>query len=375
MDTSCSRPLFQLLLHRSASQSHALFRASVVALALVYARASANAAAPLPSPDLLAVALAILVSVALVFAPARDHAARKTLELAFDHAAPVWALWHFGAAAAPLLICTFFTCIAYGYRYGWRYTLYSAATSIAALLILAEWSAHWAPHQMWLLTMGASLLLVALCTPVLLSRLQIAQAIDSAQEPEVLHDELTGLGNIYLLRERLRNAVRQAERYGNGVGLLHFNLDDFAQINAEFGRNIGDALLRQITRRVENNIRGADLLCRTGGDEFMLLVERMNSGTGCERLAEVVLRELKAIGHSSERVTVTASIGVVVYRPAPEEALARTSAQVNRTAEELMEEAKTAMHRAKLQGQARWCVAGSDASRVDALRKPDSFAS
>jgi GGDEF domain-containing protein len=100
----------------------------------------------------------------------------------------------------------------------------------------------------------------------------------------------------------------------------------------------------------------------------MLLVERMNSGTGCERVAEVVLRELKAIGHSSERITVSASIGIVVHRSAPEEALARTPAQINRIAEELLESARAAMHRAKLQGKARWCVAGSDASQVDALR-------
>jgi diguanylate cyclase (GGDEF)-like protein len=227
---------------------------------------------------------------------------------------------------------------------------------------------------LWILVMGASLLLVALCTPVLLSRLQNAQAEPQAPGAEVLHDELTGLGNAHLLRERLRNALRQAERYGNGVGLLNFNIDDFARINARFGHNIGDALLRQIARRIENNIRGADLLCRTGGDEFVLLIERLNSGTGCERLADVILRELKAIAHSSERVAVSASIGIVVYRPAPEEALARTSAQVNRTAEELIEEATTAMHRAKLQGKARWCVAGRDASQVDALRKPDFFA-
>jgi diguanylate cyclase (GGDEF)-like protein len=375
MDTPSASPLAQFLLNRSALQSHALFRLGVCALAALYAATiSPSGTLQTSSADWVMLALAILVSVSLMFAPAQERPARKALELVFDHAAPCWALWRFGVAAAPLLVCTFFTCIAYGYRFGWRYTLYSAAASIAALLALTEFSAQWAPHQLWILVMGTSLLLVALCTPVLLSRLQSAQANAETAENEVLHDELTGLGNMNLLRERLRNALRQAERYGNGVGLLSFNLDDFVRVNAKFGHNAGDALLRQIARRIENNIRGADLLCRTGGDEFTLLVERLNSGTGCERVAEVVLRELKAIAHSSERITVSASIGIVVYRPAPEEALARTQAQVNRSAEELIEQATAAMRRAKLQGKARWCIAGNDAARVDALRKPDSFA-
>jgi diguanylate cyclase (GGDEF)-like protein len=373
MDSPTAPPLFEFLLDRSAAQSHALFRAGVVGLALSYALTSGlNGAPPLAQADFAIIVLSILFSLSLVFAPASNHPARKALEWLFDHVAPCWALWRFGVAAAPLLVCTFFTCIAYGYRFGWRYTLYSAAVSIAALLALTEFSPQWMSHQWWIAVMATSLLLVALATPLMLSRLQEAQPAPSV--PEVLHDDLTGLGNAHLLRERLRNALRQAERYGNGVGLLHFGLDDFARINAERGNPTGDLLLRQIARRIEHNIRGADLLCRTGGDEFMLLVERLNSGTGCERLAEVILRELKAIAHSTERVAVTASIGIVVHRAAPEEALARSTQQVSRSAEELIEQATAAMHRAKLQGKARWCVAGSDASHLDALRKPGFLA-
>jgi hypothetical protein len=82
------------------------------------------------------------------------------------------------------------------------------------------------------------------------------------------HDAVTLLPNRFLLDEKLEHAMAAADRTGNGVALLHVNLDRFQTVNDLLGRGIGDLLLHQVARRMETGLAADDTLARTAGDEF-----------------------------------------------------------------------------------------------------------
>ena len=86
------------------------------------------------------------------------------------------------------------------------------------------------------------------------------------------HDALTGLANRTLLMDQLERSLALAERHGGGVGLLFLDLDGFKAVNDNHGHSTGDALLRAVARRLRQTVRRSDLLCRQGGDEFVVLI-------------------------------------------------------------------------------------------------------
>jgi diguanylate cyclase (GGDEF)-like protein/PAS domain S-box-containing protein len=86
------------------------------------------------------------------------------------------------------------------------------------------------------------------------------------------HDDLTGLPNRRLFRERLQQALDQAEQTGDQVGLLILDLDDFKQINDRSGHNAGDRLLRAFGERLARLVPPESIAARLGGDEFAVIV-------------------------------------------------------------------------------------------------------
>lgn len=128
------------------------------------------------------------------------------------------------------------------------------------------------------------------------------------------HDELTGLLNRNLFKDRLEQAVTQAKRRGRQVGLLFLDLDGFKHINDRFGHQVGDKLLRQIAQRLVGCTRDADTVGRIGGDEFVVLIPEVDGERGAADLARK-LKQCLAKPHLIDRHTVvlTASVGSAVY--------------------------------------------------------------
>lgn len=163
------------------------------------------------------------------------------------------------------------------------------------------------------------------------------------------YDSLTGLPNQRLLIERLEGAAERAAR-GDAIGaVLFIDLDNFRDLNDIVGHKAGDRLLTQVSERMQLRVREDDTLARFGGDEFVLVVEGLDSEEEwalqqVEQLATELRRLIKApFQYDDHSFEPTASIGVTLFHDA--------SQHVG----DLIKWAELAMYQAKLAGRNRTC--------------------
>jgi diguanylate cyclase (GGDEF)-like protein len=107
--------------------------------------------------------------------------------------------------------------------------------------------------------------------------LTAGRAIEKARQLRELHelavrDPLTGLHNRRYFHETLAHEVKRAHRYDRRLALIFLDLDDFKAINEEIGHLGGDAVLAEVAQRLRMVVRGADIPCRVGGDEFAVIL-------------------------------------------------------------------------------------------------------
>ena len=127
------------------------------------------------------------------------------------------------------------------------------------------------------------------------------------------HDELTGLPNRSLFRQRLEHAIAKAERTSQQVLLLFFDLDHFKLVNDTLGHEAGDQLLIMATKRISEKARSTDSLCRLGGDEFVMVMEGASPQDGHRLVRDIITAFSTPFEIQQQRVYCTTSIGVSVY--------------------------------------------------------------
>jgi diguanylate cyclase (GGDEF)-like protein/PAS domain S-box-containing protein len=126
-----------------------------------------------------------------------------------------------------------------------------------------------------------------------------------------LHDALTGLPNRTLFIDRAERLLSLARRDQMAISVLFIDIDNFKTFNDGLGHHGGDELLVAASRRMSNVLRAEDLLCRFGGDEFVVLVNPRSPDSSAELLALRINEVLRAPFEIDGRViSVTASIGV-----------------------------------------------------------------
>ncbi len=155
------------------------------------------------------------------------------------------------------------------------------------------------------------------------------------------HDALTGLPNRLLVGSRIEHALERARRDGSRLAVLFLDLDRFKNVNDSLGHPAGDELLVAVAARLKGALREEDTLGRLGGDEFLLLLERVGSAMAPAKVAQNLLAALAQPFRLSggHELYIQASIGISLY-PADGD-----------RAEILIRNADAAMFRAKDQGR------------------------
>jgi diguanylate cyclase (GGDEF)-like protein/PAS domain S-box-containing protein len=147
---------------------------------------------------------------------------------------------------------------------------------------------------------------------------QLAQFIERKQSEDavwhqVLHDGLTGLPNRRLFHDRVDQAIERARRTGASLSVLLMDLDRFREVNDTLGHHTGDALLRELGRRLHACVRRSDTFARLGGDEFGFLL----TDAGARGARELVARIQRALAEpftlQQLPLEVEASIGIAVF--------------------------------------------------------------
>jgi diguanylate cyclase (GGDEF)-like protein/PAS domain S-box-containing protein len=167
-------------------------------------------------------------------------------------------------------------------------------------------------------------------------------AAEEAIRYQALHDTLTGLANRSLLMEQLEREVALGLRQGTSFALLYIDLDGFKPVNDQLGHAAGDALLFQVAERLRCCTRESDMVCRQGGDEFVILVPQAGTPSELDSLARKLQDQLSLPFTLKERtVQISASIGIARF---PDH---------GRSADAVLKAADGAMYRAKGAGGGR----------------------
>lgn len=161
------------------------------------------------------------------------------------------------------------------------------------------------------------------------------------------YDTLTGLPNRSLMWDHLRHAIAASERSGSGGMLLLLDLDHFKLLNDTQGHQAGDALLREVARRLRAALREEDTVARLGDDDFAIVVENLGEDRDeaiahAEKIAEHLHRAVTApceLGLASGAYHVGASLGLTLFRGRTE------------SADGLLKQAEVAVARAKDDGR------------------------
>jgi diguanylate cyclase (GGDEF)-like protein len=179
--------------------------------------------------------------------------------------------------------------------------------------------------------------------PELLAR-SIRYAIERKRAEERLtylaqYDQLTGLVNRTLFRDRLVQAMARSKRLQQPLGLMLLDLDRFKAVNDTMGHDVGDQLLKAVAGRLQECVREVDTVARMGGDEFTIILEGLAHEQDIVIVARRITESLAEPFHLREhRASIGVSIGITVY-PSDDHEI-----------DDLLKHADAAMYRAKQQG-------------------------
>jgi diguanylate cyclase (GGDEF)-like protein/PAS domain S-box-containing protein len=171
-------------------------------------------------------------------------------------------------------------------------------------------------------------------------------AMEQRLRYDALHDALTNLPNRLLLEERLELALKRAKRHPDfQFAVLFVDCDRFKIVNDSLGHSAGDQLLRAVAQKFSSFIRDTDLVARIGGDEFVFLLEDIETINEATQVAERIINDLRSpFNIEGQQIFISASIGIVM------------GTTEYTQAETLVRNADIAMYRAKANGRASYTV-------------------
>ncbi|TYK67033.1 two-component system response regulator [Colwellia echini] len=158
------------------------------------------------------------------------------------------------------------------------------------------------------------------------------------------HDSLTGLANRYAFEEKLKSSINQSTTRHEGTALILFDIDNFKLVNDTHGHDVGDILLKKVSKKITTCLRGNEALARIGGDEFAIILQSQNKIYSIARVARRILRSLgEPFNIQGLSIKTSISIGISI------------SVENSISPEELLKYADIAMYRAKKLGKNQVC--------------------
>ncbi|AZR40587.1 MULTISPECIES: EAL domain-containing response regulator [Marinobacter] len=155
------------------------------------------------------------------------------------------------------------------------------------------------------------------------------QQLSESAHGQLGREVASGFINRDLFFDRLQQALLRAERASQRLALLHINLDDFRSFNESFGYQKSDQIMLKLAERLRQNLRRVDSLMRIGGDEFAIIVEKVEDSLD---ITQIIRKLVTAMGEpfslDGQNVVVSASLGVATYPEAgdsPENLLRRAN--------------------------------------------------
>jgi two-component system cell cycle response regulator len=170
-------------------------------------------------------------------------------------------------------------------------------------------------------------------------RENVQQSIEMA-----ITDALTGMYNRYYMESHLAALVEQAIARGKSLTVVMVDIDYFKSINDNYGHDAGDDVLRQLATRVRRSIRGIDLACRYGGEEFVIVMPETDMAVAtivAERLRRRIAAEPFTIEQGKRTIETTISVGIATLDAADDDAA------------KILKRADQALYRAKRDGRNR----------------------
>ena len=171
------------------------------------------------------------------------------------------------------------------------------------------------------------------------------------------HDALTHLPNRFLLRDRLSQDLERARRDNTLVAIIYLDLDQFKRVNDSYGHDMGDNLLKACALRLKKVLREGDTFGRLGGDEFLLILPDLKEEADAQILAARMMEEfIEPFDCAGRKLFSTASMGISLF---PHD---------GNKAELLLQNADTAMYKAKDEGRNSFCFFQPSLNQATARR-------
>ncbi|MEW7978956.1 MAG: diguanylate cyclase [Candidatus Sedimenticola endophacoides] len=162
------------------------------------------------------------------------------------------------------------------------------------------------------------------------------------------HDALTGLASLRLAEDRMEVMIAKASRDDTKAAVLFIDLDRFKDVNDTHGHDAGDVVLRETATCLEGLMRKTDTVARIGGDEFLVIMDRVEGREVLGAVADKIIRVVRhpiGLGREGLKVRVGVSIGISLF---PDH---------GRNREELVKRADSAMYEAKHEGRSGYRIA------------------
>jgi diguanylate cyclase (GGDEF)-like protein len=183
-------------------------------------------------------------------------------------------------------------------------------------------------------------------TRELSEQIAVRERVETQLKHQVMHDPLTGLPNRLYMRDRIERAIAGMKRNGERrFALLYLDVDRFKVINDSLGHLAGDEVLQAVSRRLLQCVREPDVVARLSGDEFAILLEEVPQPQTATKVAQRILELLQqGMPVEGRELTASASIGIAISDPR------------HQSVDALLQDADTALYRAKAAGRSRFVL-------------------